>query len=571
MSRRLLLVPADTAPIVADFEAGDHPRVDFLELARELDAEILSWSDVDRAGGFAGLLRKVAGRNVALAWLGLARKPQSVFTTAENVGMAFAMLLRLFRRRRCTHVMIGHKLSTPRKARLFKLFGLRDAVHGVVAYTSRQTDFARDELGLPAERCHHIHFHADTDFFRPPEPLRIPRHEREGLISVGRELRDYPTLVRAIEDVAVHTTLVGGSPWSRRQDQLAGMELPGHVELRSGLSYRELAGRVGDAALAVVPLQDVDSPAGVTAIFEALACGTPVITSDTSGIADSLHELPGVVTVPPGDAEALRETIRRLLADGVARERMGAEGRQVVEATRSLDLFVQRIRAIVEDTEQARRAGATHGGGRRSPWQLVQAAWPVLSAKLWLRQWQHVGKRVRTYGKPRVTNLGHMEIGDRSTIFSQTVRGEFVAHPGGRIEIGEGVFLNYGASLSAHELVRIGDGCQIGSYAIMMDNDYHRVGSLDELPESAPIVLGKDVWLGVRVTILKGVTIGDGAVIAAGSVVTKDVPAGCVAGGVPARILRRPEDHTPAAPGDAEATSDPAETEAPSRVPPGLA
>jgi acetyltransferase-like isoleucine patch superfamily enzyme len=164
----------------------------------------------------------------------------------------------------------------------------------------------------------------------------------------------------------------------------------------------------------------------------------------------------------------------------------------------------------------------------------------LLSARLWLSSFIQVGKWVRTYGRPAVTNLGgQLIIGDRSTIFSNTVRSEFVVHPGGKIEIGSGVFLNYGASLSAHELVAIGDGWQIGAYANFMNNDYHRVGDLSASSESGPIVLGRNVWLGVRVVVLKGVTIGGKSVIGAGSVVTKSVPANCLAAGVPAKIIRR--------------------------------
>ena len=55
----------------------------------------------------------------------------------------------------------------------------------------------------------------------------------------------------------------------------------------------------------------------------------------------------------------------------------------------------------------------------------------------------------------------------------------------------------------------------------------------------APIVLGKKVWVGSNATILQGVTIGDNAVIAAGAVVTKDVPANTIVGGVPARVIKR--------------------------------
>ena len=155
-----------------------------------------------------------------------------------------------------------------------------------------------------------------------------------------------------------------------------------------------------------------------------------------------------------------------------------------------------------------------------------------------LRRCTAVGHRARVYGAPRITNMGEIRIGDRFIFFNQTVRSELVTHPGGCIEIGHGVFVNYGASISAHRLVRIGDGAQLGSYACLMDNDYHQVEDRDKPGESKPIILGRNVWLGVRVVVLKGVTIGDNAVIGAGSVVTKDVPANCLAAGVPAKVIR---------------------------------
>ena len=61
---------------------------------------------------------------------------------------------------------------------------------------------------------------------------------------------------------------------------------------------------------------------------------------------------------------------------------------------------------------------------------------------------------------------------------------------------------------------------------------------LGQLPRKGDIMVGNDVWIGRESVILPGVTIGDGAIVAAGAVVTRDVPAGMVVGGVPARILR---------------------------------
>ena len=168
----------------------------------------------------------------------------------------------------------------------------------------------------------------------------------------------------------------------------------------------------------------------------------------------------------------------------------------------------------------------------------LDAAWHVLLGAWRLRRCSQVGRLARVYGRPHITNAGAIVIGDKFLFSSTTVQSEMVAHAGGRIEIGSHVFVNYGASISAHQLVRIGDHCQLGSYACLMDNDYHSVENREQPGVSKPIVLGRNVWLGVRVIVLKGVTIGDNAVIGAGSVVTSSLPAGMVCGGNPARVIR---------------------------------
>jgi maltose O-acetyltransferase len=162
----------------------------------------------------------------------------------------------------------------------------------------------------------------------------------------------------------------------------------------------------------------------------------------------------------------------------------------------------------------------------------------VLAGRWYLRRCTGVGRLARVYGRPRINNFGEIVIGDKFRYFSNTVTSEMVAYTGGRIEIGDNVFVNYGTSLSAHMLIRIGNDCQIGSYVCLMDNDYHRVEDRTQLSESRPIILCDNVWLGVRVIVLKGVTIGENSVIGSGSVVTKDVPPNCVAAGLPAKVIR---------------------------------
>lgn len=164
----------------------------------------------------------------------------------------------------------------------------------------------------------------------------------------------------------------------------------------------------------------------------------------------------------------------------------------------------------------------------------------VLCARWHLRRADAVGPRVRLRGRPAVANRGRMVIGDRVQLVSTIATLELVTEPGGCLEIGSRSLVNFGCSLVAHELVRIGDGCQIGPYTMLLDNDYHHVDPDRRLerPPSRPIVLGDNVWIGARSIVLPGVTIGRDSCVGAGSVVTRDVPERCLVAGVPARTIR---------------------------------
>ncbi|MCW3040473.1 MAG: hypothetical protein JWM31_2378 [Solirubrobacterales bacterium] len=106
---------------------------------------------------------------------------------------------------------------------------------------------------------------------------------------------------------------------------------------------------------------------------------------------------------------------------------------------------------------------------------------------------------------------------------------------GAELILGSG-YANVGLSLACFERIEIGEGAAIGEQVMIRDSDNHQI--LGSGPATAPIVVGDLVWIGARATILKGVTIGDGAVVAAGAVVNRDVPAGALVAGVPARVKR---------------------------------
>ena len=118
----------------------------------------------------------------------------------------------------------------------------------------------------------------------------------------------------------------------------------------------------------------------------------------------------------------------------------------------------------------------------------------------------------------------------------------FTADFGMNITLGKRVFINSGCRFQDQGGIRIGDDCLIGHNAVLATLNHDLSPSRRADMHPAPIRLGRNVWLGSNVTVLPGVTIGDDAVVAAGTVVTKDVPARAVVVGSPARVIRSVED-----------------------------
>ncbi len=174
---------------------------------------------------------------------------------------------------------------------------------------------------------------------------------------------------------------------------------------------------------------------------------------------------------------------------------------------------------------------------------LFTSVMAAVRAKWYFFHADKLGTRTRLWGRPYVVNNGDMFIGERVQFVSTIVPLEVHTGPEGKIEIGDRVYINYGCSISASMHVKIGNDCSIGTYCMLIDNDFHHIdpSRRNERPPSKPIVLEDNVWLGGRVIVLRGVTIGKNSVVAAGSVVTKDVPPNCIAAGVPAKVVKEIE------------------------------
>jgi len=171
-------------------------------------------------------------------------------------------------------------------------------------------------------------------------------------------------------------------------------------------------------------------------------------------------------------------------------------------------------------------------------WHKLDELLGLLNARYHLRSAEWLSSRVTLRGRPHVSNEGRIRLGDRVRLVSTLAPLELVTLEGGVIEIGDRTFINYGSSLVASSRIKVGAECLIGSHVQIMDCDFHRVEDKTWDTTGRPISLGDRVWIANRAILLRGISVGDDAVVATGSVVTKDVLPRTVVAGNPARVVR---------------------------------
>ena len=131
-----------------------------------------------------------------------------------------------------------------------------------------------------------------------------------------------------------------------------------------------------------------------------------------------------------------------------------------------------------------------------------------------------------------------------SKITGRQVDKSFVLFPpfntdyGKNIIFGKNVFLNAGCKFQDQGGITIGDNVLIGHNVVLATLDHNICVSKRAELFAAPIVIEDNVWIGANVTIISGVTVGKGSIVAAGAVVTKDVPEYSIVGGIPAKVIR---------------------------------
>ena len=182
---------------------------------------------------------------------------------------------------------------------------------------------------------------------------------------------------------------------------------------------------------------------------------------------------------------------------------------------------------------------------RRAARALRYASWTIRShvLQVWYRSLYsglEIGRGVHLERGVHLSVVrgGHFHIGENTAIKTGAA-----IDVEGELAIGANSFIGSGTIIVAAERITIGEDCLIAAYTTIRDQDhviedpstpYRKQGRV-----TAPIKIGRNVWIGTKATILRGVTIGDNSVIGANSVVTRDVDSNCVAVGNPAQVVRR--------------------------------
>ncbi|MBM7417242.1 MULTISPECIES: acyltransferase [Nocardiaceae] len=147
--------------------------------------------------------------------------------------------------------------------------------------------------------------------------------------------------------------------------------------------------------------------------------------------------------------------------------------------------------------------------------------------------WAQIGQI--TLSRPqRGTTL---KIGERARLYDGV--SIFLDHEHASIEIGDRTYINRRSELVCQNHIKIGSDCAISWDVTISDTDYHEI--IGGRARSAEVVIGDNVWIASGVRILKGVTVGDGSVIAAGSLVINDIPPRSLAAGAPAVVKKNVE------------------------------
>lgn len=291
---------------------------------------VLSEDELDRR-------RKMPG-DVRIAWRLLRRRHHGHVVSSSGGGVAFyyALLSRVLHCRKPPHVVREFFLPEPRPTSFLwraKRFLRRYAFSKtalIIVYSDAERKLCAEYLALPESRFRTVLFHTNivAPCFEPGADYGF---------AAGRSERDYATFFDAIREIDYRFVVVSDKA------SVAGMKIPGNVELHCDVPREKYLSLLRNAAFVVVPLHQRQRSTGQVVILEGNALGKPVVATRVVGTLDYLRDGETGFFCEPYDAADMRLAVNRLIADPAERERLGHNALELVERDHTFEVHVSRM------------------------------------------------------------------------------------------------------------------------------------------------------------------------------------------------------------------------------------
>ena len=211
-------------------------------------------------------------------------------------------------------------------------------VDQVIVFSRTQVSFLEHEYSRRA-RVTFLHHRIDTSFFDRRKSRKIEGEPY--LFAIGNDIsRDFELLLEAAERLSVPVVLHTSRKINR--------PVPPGVRVQAGwISFEQLRDLYANALAVVMPLHDTLHPGGINSVLEALSMSCPLVASASKGVIDYLEHGKTAWVVEPGNVQALRAGLDRIIADAPLRKRLGESGRQFCETTCAMPIYAARVGAIL--------------------------------------------------------------------------------------------------------------------------------------------------------------------------------------------------------------------------------
>jgi glycosyltransferase involved in cell wall biosynthesis len=344
---------------------GLRRRTEFRILEERFGADVVGYDLPGRPWWVRWLKRVHPDLPLALTVFGRRAAYDRFICLSETEGLMLALLFKLVRSPRRVD-LIGPEITSRRGLFALQRLGAETHVASIMPMNLLQADLLL-RLGVDPEKVRPMPHQIDTRFF---DPARSSARAGDYILAVGREGRDYATLLAAVEGLDTTVLVCASSLWATRDEGIT-TDLPTNVELRTA-SYEELRELYAGALFVVIPLRESPYQHGVTTLEESMSMAKAVIASRIEGQGDLLADRRRVLRsrpqlstcgafarlyaaddqdlwgptgtyVTPGDPVELRRAIDFLLAHPEQAADMGRRGRAVAEAVFDTALFVDRL------------------------------------------------------------------------------------------------------------------------------------------------------------------------------------------------------------------------------------